>query len=146
MELELWHIWLLLAVGLFVIEIFISNFVSACYGIASLMTGIVAYLGFLIPEQLLVLITCSVICLLLLKPYITKHSISKRYQPNNDHKNLIGKEAIVMEEINDRKKTGRVVLSGSTWKAKSQFGEIIAKDSFVKVLNIDYSVIIVKTI
>ena len=146
MELELWHIWLLLAVGLFVIEIFISNFISVCYGIASLITGIVAYLGFFIPEQLLVFIACSAIGLLILKPYITKHSISKAYQPNNDHRNLIGKEAIVMEEINDRKNTGRIILSGSTWKARSQFGETIAKDSFVKVLNIDYSVIIVKTI
>ncbi|PKQ62758.1 hypothetical protein BZG02_11170 [Labilibaculum filiforme] len=146
MELELWHIWLLLAVGLFVIEIFISNFVSVCFGIASVLTGIVSYLRFEIPAQLLVFIASSLICLFLLKPYITKHSISQSYQPNKDYKNLIGKEAIVMEEINDRKNKGRVVLSGSTWKAKSQFGEIIPKDTFVKVLNIDYSVMTVKRI
>ena len=146
MELELWHIWLLLAVGLFVIEIFTSTFVSICFGIASLITGIFAYLGFLIPEQLLILIVCSIISLLILKPYIKKHSVSNKYQPNNNYENLIGKETIVMEEINERKNIGKIVLSGSTWKAKSQFGEIIPKDSFVKVLDIDYSVIIVKSI
>ncbi|MBL4561252.1 MAG: NfeD family protein [Labilibaculum sp.] len=146
MELELWHIWLLLAVGLFVIEAFISTFVSACFGIASLATGIVSYFDFSIPVQLLVFIGCSALSFLIIKPYIKKHSISNKYQPDNDYKNLIGKETIVMEEINERKNMGKIVLSGSIWKAKSQFGEIISKDSFVKVLDIDYSVIIVKTI
>jgi membrane protein implicated in regulation of membrane protease activity len=146
MELELWHIWLLLAVGLFVIEIFISTFVSVCFGIASLVTGIVTYWGFIIPEQLLVFIGCSALGLLIIKPYIKKHFISNKYQPDNDYQKLIGKETIVMEEINERKNTGRIVLSGSTWKAKSQFGEIIPKDSFVKVLNINYSVITVKNL
>lgn len=146
MELELWHIWLLLAVGLFVIEIFISTFVSVCFGIASLITGIVGYSGFLIPGQLLVFIGCAALSLLIIKPYIKKNSISNKYHPVKDYKNLIGKETIVMEEINERKNKGRIVLSGSTWKAKSQFGEIIPKDSFVKVLNIDYSVITVKSI
>jgi membrane protein implicated in regulation of membrane protease activity len=146
MELELWHIWLLLAVGLFVIEVFTSTFVSACLGIASLVTGIVSYLDFIIPVQLLVFIGCSTLGLLIIKPYIKKHSVSNKYQPDNDYKNLIGKETIVMEEINERKNMGKIVLSGSTWKAKSQFGETIPKDSFVKVLDIDYSIIIVKTI
>ncbi len=146
MELELWHIWLLLAVGLFVIEIFTSTFVSACIGISSLATGIIAYLNFTIPVQLLVFTGLLALGLLIIKPYIKRHSISNKYQPNNDYKNLIGKETIVMEEINLEKNMGKIVLSGSTWKAKSQFGEIIPKDSFVKVLNIDYSIITVKSI
>ena len=146
MELELWHIWLLSAVGLFVLEIFISTFVSICFGIASLITGIIAYFGFIIPEQIITFLVCSIIGLLILKPYIKKHSISNKYNPDNDPKKLIGREAIVMEEINNRRNMGRIILSGSTWKAKSQFGETIPKDSFVKVLNIDYAVITVKLI
>lgn len=146
MELELWHIWLLLAVGLFVIEIFTSTFISAFLGIASMATGIVSYLDFTIPAQLLVFIGCSALGLLILKPYIKKYSVNTKHQPGSDYKNLIGKETIVMEEINDRKNMGRIILSGSIWKAKSQFGEIIPKDSFVKVLNIDYSIITVKLI
>lgn len=146
MELELWHIWLLLAVGLFVIEVFISTFASACIGIASLTTGIIAYLDFSIPLQLLVFIGCSAFGLLIISPYIKKHSVSNKYQPYEDYKKLIGKETIVLEEINERKNTGRIAISGSTSKAKSQFGEVIPKDSFVKVLDIDYSVITVKSI
>jgi membrane protein implicated in regulation of membrane protease activity len=146
MELELWHIWILLAVGLFVIEIFTSTFVSVCFGITSLATGIVAYMGFHIPEQLITFTVCLTISLLILKPYVKKHSISNRYNPDKNHENLIGKEAIVMEEINDRKNMGRIIFSGSTWKAKSQFGEIIPKDSFVEVLNINYSIITVRVI
>lgn len=146
MELELWHIWLLSALGLFVIEIFTSTFVSICFGIASLITGIVAYFGIIIPEQIFIFLTCSIISLFILKPYVKKHSISNKYKPDNDPEKLIGREAIVMEEINDRKHMGKIILSGSTWKAKSEFGEIIPKDSFVKILNINYSVITVKLI
>ena len=137
MELELWHMWLLLTVGLFVIEIFISNFISICFGVGALLTGIIAYLNFSITEQLLAFAACSFLSLFVIKPYIKKHSFSNQYKPELNQENLIGKEAIVMEEINPRKNIGRIILSGSTWKAKSKYGEIIPKDSFVEVLNID---------
>ena len=146
MELELWHMWLLLTVGLFVIEIFISNFISICFGIGALLTGMTAYLNFSITEQLLVFTACSFLSLFIIKPFIKKHSFNNQYIPELNQTKLIGKEAIVMEEINPRKNIGRIILSGSTWKAKSKFGEVIPKDSFVEVLNIDQSIITVKSI
>ncbi|MDE5419323.1 NfeD family protein [Labilibaculum sp. DW002] len=146
MELELWHMWLLLTVGLFVIEIFISNFISICFGIGALLTGIIAYLNFSITEQIIVFAAFSFLSLFIIKPFIKKHSFSNQYIPELNQAKLIGREAIVMEEINDRKNIGRIIISGSTWKAKSQFGEVIPKDSFVEVLNIKQSIITVKSI
>lgn len=146
MELEFWHIWLLLAVSLFVIEIFVSSFISVCFGIGALFTGVAAYFGFEISEQLIVFAAFSGLSLLIVKPFFKKLSNSKSYKPENNVHDLVGKEAIVMEEINNRKNLGRIIISGSSWKAKSQFGEVIPKDSFVKILNIDYSTIIVKSI
>lgn len=146
MELELWYMWLLLTVGLFVIEIFTSNFISICFGIGALITGAIAYLNFSITEQLLVFTTCSLLSLLIIKPFITKYSFSNQYKPELNQENLIGREGIVIEEINPRKNIGRIILSGSTWKAKSKFGEIIPKDAFVEILNIERSIIIVKTV
>ncbi len=146
MELEIWHMWLLLTIGLFVLEIFISNFISIGFGIGTLLTGITAYLNFSITEQFLVFTACSFFILFIIKPFIKKYSFSNQYIPEQNQIKLIGCEAIVMEEINPKKNIGRIIIYGSLWKAKSESGEVIPKDSFVEVLQIQQSIVTVKSI
>ena len=129
-----------------IIEIFISNFVSICFGIGALLTGIIAYFDISITAQLIIFIFCSLLSLFILKPFIQKHSFSNQYVPEQNKTKLIGRETLVMEEINSRKNMGRVILSGSTWKARSEFNEVIPKDSFVEIVSINQSIITVKSI
>jgi len=43
MELEVWHIWLIAAVLLFIIEIFVPTFLASCRAIGCIAAGIFSY-------------------------------------------------------------------------------------------------------
>ena len=144
MELEIWHLWLFLSVSLFVLEIFISTFVSVCFGLGALTAGIIAFTGLDTSLQLLMFACISILSLFVIKPFIKKHMISRSYQPMTEHQPIVGQEAYVMEEINPSKNVGRVIISGVTWKAKTEFGETIPKGSFVKILGKDSVTLTVK--
>jgi membrane protein implicated in regulation of membrane protease activity len=146
MNIELWHICILLALVLFIIEIFTSSFVFASFGFVFLSCALLSFFELSSEIQVLIFISCILICFLILKLFRTKFSNQGKKKLNQELKILIGREAIVTEEINNRKNSGKIILSGSNWNAKSEFGEIIPKDSFVKVLKINHPTIVVKTI
>ncbi len=50
---------------------------------------------------------------------------------------IIDKEAIVTKEINNTNGTGKVIINGDTWSAKSSNDDIIPEGTKVKVLEID---------
>ena len=134
MELEIWHLWMLLSIGLFIVEIITSTFSSLCFGGGALIAGIIAYLGYSNSIQLVVFITISAIALLLLKPYLKKKLVSRTGVKVNNNTNYIGREAYVLEEINPNKKRGRVIIAGAGKKATTKSGEIIREGAFVTIL------------
>ena len=50
---------------------------------------------------------------------------------------LIGKKAIVLEEINSITGTGQIKVDGEVWSAKTLGDEIIAKGSEVEISSLD---------
>lgn len=144
MILEIWHLWLFLTISLFVIEIIISTFTSLCFGASALITGILAYWGYDTSIQITVFLMISIIALLLVKPYLKNNMVSRSAPKINFPSNLIGKEAYVIEKIDQSKNLGKVIIGGSTWKAKSLYGEEIQEDSFVKIIKLDQFTLTVK--
>lgn len=144
MNIELWHIYILLALVFFIVEIFRSTFVFASFGFAFLSCALFSFFGLPNLIQFFLFIICITIGFFLLKPFSVKFSTKRKTKFSQELKVLIGREAIVTEEINNLKNRGEIVLSGSSWNAKSEFGEIIPKDSFVKVLKINHSSVTVK--
>ena len=60
---------------------------------------------------------------------------------------MIGKTAVVIEEINEKHGTGLVKLDGDIWKAKTaEENSIIEVNSKVEILNINSIVLTVKLI
>lgn len=49
---------------------------------------------------------------------------------------VIGTAGIVVEEINPLKSTGRVIVDGISWKARSSTGDLIPNGKTVQVLKI----------
>lgn len=146
MELEVWHIWLLLSVGLFVAEIFTSSFFAACFGIGALLAGMVAYLSFDISVQLFVFLGFSLLFLLIIKTLVKGKAITESYKNQTNPKFLIGKEGLVTEAINNTKNLGRVSVYGKSWKAVSENGNPIPEGCFVKVIQSNGKYIGVKLI
>ncbi|WP_421920892.1 NfeD family protein [Marinifilum sp.] len=135
MELEIWHLWMLLSIGLFIIEIITSTFACLCFGIGSLSAGILAYSDYSISIQLIVFAALAIIGMLLLKPYLNKKLVSRTGVKTKIDNSFIGHEAYVVEEINPRKNCGKVIIAGTGKKAKTEYGETIPEGSFVKILD-----------
>lgn len=59
---------------------------------------------------------------------------------------LIGKTAIVEEDIIPEKNCGRVTIDGDSWKAVSENGEQVKKGERVSVIRIDSIILTVRKI
>ena len=140
MELEIWHIWFMLAVGSFIVEIAISSFYAVCFGAASLLAGIMAYSGMGIQFQLFVLLLTTSIGIYFVRPMIQKNLLSKSYQPT---KSIIGKEAYVIEDINPLQNKGRVIINGQSKRATTTGITNISEGSFVQIVDISSNTLIV---
>jgi len=134
MEFEIWHLWLIASVSLFITEIFVSNFFAVCFGLGALIAGIFSFLEFEIAYQFLAFSLISLTGVLIVNPFLKKYLMSRTYHPLYDSGQVIGKEAFVIEEINTDRRTGKVIISGKTWKAINSADEIIVKGTFVKVI------------
>ena len=73
----------------------------------------------------------SFVLLVLTRPIAQKHLMKDMEKTNID--GLIGVTGLVTETIDNTKAEGVVVLDGKEWTARSVSGEIIEKDSKVKV-------------
>ncbi|RUT78006.1 NfeD family protein [Ancylomarina longa] len=144
MEFNIWYLWFTISVSLFVLEIIISSYTAVCIGLGALVAGTLSFLGADIGYQVVSFIGISGVFLFFIKFYYRKHLISRSYQPISNLNDIVGKDAYVMEEINPVGNHGKVIFSGETWKARSEFGEVISKGEFVKIIDTDVRTVTVK--
>ena len=85
--------------------------------------------------QFVIFFAVSLIVLAIVRPIIKKRLTPKQEKTNADR--CIGKDAIVIEEINNILPTGQVKADGKVWTARSSDNSIIPKDTIVSVEKID---------
>jgi len=144
MEFEIWHIWLLAAIFLFMIEIFMTSFVAVCIGIGALVTGIGAYMGLDITQQLLLFAVFTFLILFFIRPFANKFIFGAKEFVTTNADALLGEKATVVEPINENKLQGRVEIDGNNWKAVSFDGKPITKGQIVTVVSYNSIVLTVK--
>ena len=76
----------------------------------------------------------SVILLFATRPFVNKF-VNTKTIPTNAF-SIIGKTALVVQEINPIKETGQIKINGEVWSAISENGQIIPKDSEIKITSI----------
>jgi membrane protein implicated in regulation of membrane protease activity len=57
---------------------------------------------------------------------------------------FVEKNGVVVEDINNRAGKGRIIVDSDEWRALSENGEIIKKDTVVQVIRIDGTKTVVK--
>jgi membrane protein implicated in regulation of membrane protease activity len=144
MEFEIWHIWLLAAILLFMIEIFVTSFVAVCIGIGALVTGIGTYMGLNITQQFLVFAGITFLILFFIRPFAKKIIFGTKELVTSNADALLGKKATVVELIDENKLRGRVEIDGDSWKAVSFDGKPIFKGQIVTVVSYDSLILSVK--
>ncbi len=134
--------WLIAIVALTVIEIASVQLVSIWFAIASVCAMIAALCGAPLLVQWIVFLVVSIVLLIVSRP-IYKKFIKKDMVETNAQLD-VGKKAVVIEDIDAKKMTGRVRLNGVDWSAKCSSDEYVPAGTDVIVEKIDGTTLIVK--
>lgn len=126
-------IWAALAIIFFVAEVFTMGFFLVCFGIGAVVAALLAVLGVGVIWQLVVFVVVSLVALAFLRPLAVRMTTHVANPGGIDR--VIGKQAVVLEEINPHSATGRVRIEREEWRADT-YGPAIPKGSLVVVMEV----------
>lgn len=132
----MWHIWLIFAGVFFILEMMTAGFFVFWLGIGALLAMLVSLFTDNIIIQTSIFIVASSLLILFTNPLVNKFLGNKKNVSTNAF-NIIGKKALVIEDINSIKGIGQIKLEGEVWSAKSIDGEFISKNSSVEIVSIE---------
>lgn len=122
--MEIWQIWVVVALVLIIIEIFTSGFAIACLSVGCLLAAIAAGIELSLAWQLGLFALGTFLGFIFVRPFVLK-LMNKNANKNNvttNMDNLIGRKAVVTEKI-EKDEFGRVKIDGDDWKARMEDGE-----------------------
>ncbi len=143
MILQAWHIWIIVALICFIIEIFTSGFAVACFSIGALFSALGAGLGLNLVWQIIIFAVFSMLAFIFVRPLVLKAFFKKGEKKTNADA-LIGRRGRVSQSIDSQSGTGRVRLDGDDWKAVSSDGSFIPEGSIVTVISRDSIILTVQ--
>lgn len=142
MGIETWIIWMILAALFIVGEIFTAGFFILWFGIGAAIAGVLALLGLGAGWQLAAFVVVSGTLFLVSRRFAEK--LTKEQPPGIGADRFAGKQAVVLEEVDNTKGTGRVRMGKEEWRVESLDDSIIAENSRVNVVKVDGTHLIVK--
>lgn len=130
----MWQIWLIASGIFFICEIITVGFLVFWLGVGALIAMIVSLFTSNIIVQMSVFVISSGLLIFATRPLVNKIS-KKDVVPTNVY-SLIGKKAIVTEEINWVTGKGLIKFEGEVWSAKSKEQVNIPVGSEVEIVSI----------
>ncbi|MDY6122795.1 MAG: NfeD family protein [Porphyromonas sp.] len=138
-----WQWWLIVAILLFVLEIFTPGFVLACFGVAAIGGMLASLLGLEVWVQVSVFSIFAILCLIYLRPFIRR--ISKRnIHTSTGAEALIGRRVKVTETIATDSDRGRVAVDGDSWRAKTLDGTSVEVGAEVEIVGRESTILLVR--
>ena len=110
-------VWLIILVLLVIIEIFTLGLTTIWFAGGALVAIVVAALGGPVWLQVLVALIVSTVLLFFTRPVAMKYFNRDREKTNAE--SLVGRQAIVLNEINNLQGTGQVTINGMEWTART---------------------------
>jgi membrane protein implicated in regulation of membrane protease activity len=136
-----WVVWLVAAVVLGVAEAFTLTLAFGLLAAAALVAAVVAGLGGSLFAQVLAFAVAGGVGLLIVRP-IAKRQMSHPSLVREGSYALIGKKAVVIEEVTDTQ--GLIKLSGEVWSARAlDEDHVIPVGATVDVMEIEGATAIV---
>ncbi len=146
MEFELWHIWLLIALISFIMEIFIPSFILFNFGVGALVGSLAAGLNLSIEWQIVLFSLGTLMSFFLVRPVMKKIAYNHSEDRKTNIDAMVGRYAKVTEEISNENNRGRVLLDGDNWQARSLSNDEIPTGSTVEIVQLNSIILIVKKI
>ena len=142
----LWIVWLISAIIIFIVELFVSGFVIAIFAVGCLGACITAVFGGDVRQQIAVFCVATLFAFFGVRPFFKMFLYRSSSNARTNIEALIGKIARVTEVVDAHEDTGRVKVNGDDWKAVAHQDLLIQKGEKVKILGVDGSKLIVKRI
>ena len=136
------YIWLIVALLLFIVELFTSGFAVICLAIGAAGGAITAAITDNTVAQIIVFAIVSVLSIAALRPVLKRTLMREDKVVRTNADAMIGRRGTVCALVDDDE--GRVMIDGVDWKARSEDGTSIAEGTKVEVIKMDSIVLIVK--
>ena len=133
--MEMWAIWLIISGLFFIGEIITVGFLLFWFGFGALIAMVVSFFTSNIIIQTVVFLITSVILLLITKPFVKKF-VNKEPSIVTNAYNIVGKKAIVIEDIDNIQNKGLIRVGSEVWSAKCETDEKVPKDTEVTITDI----------
>jgi membrane protein implicated in regulation of membrane protease activity len=141
---KIWLIWMIVAAAFIIGEIFTMGFFLLWFAIGAALAGILALIGLGAGWQWGTFVVVSLVLFIVSRRFAER--FTKKQPPGIGADRFIGKEAIVLEEIDNVQNLGRIRLKKEEWRADSKNGEVIPVGKKVQVTGIDGTHLVVKVI
>ncbi len=128
-------LWAGLAVIFLVGEIFTAGFFLACFSVGAVVAAVLAFLDVGFAWQLGAFVVISAVAVVLSRPFAERITGEQTVGVGSDR--VLGKRAVVLEEIDPARGTGRVRVDREEWRAEAIVGGPIAVGEWVEVVDID---------
>ena len=132
----MWQFWLVVCGICLVIEIITTGFLGFWFAVGAIFALLTSLFTDNIIIQATVFIISSSILTFLTKPLVKKFFKNDEKVETNAY-SIIGKKALVTQEINSTSGTGQIKVGTEIWSAKNLVDEIIPKGSEVEIKSID---------
>ena len=135
--------WLLIFIVLLVIEIGTMGLTTIWFAGGALAAFIMGIIGFGTGVQIAVFSIVSIVLLVSTRPIALKYFNKERQKTNAE--SLIGKQALVLEEVDTLHNKGVVEVNGQEWSARTEEPSgVIAKNTVVTIEGIQGVKLIIK--
>lgn len=133
MDLWFW-VWLAAAVALVIAEIFTAGFFMLPFGIGAALASLLAFLGVGLAWQWATFLVVSAALLLPMRRFAEKmtHEPPQKVAGNR----LIGRDGLVIDDIEGGQGAGRVRVDREEWVADSEDGNPIAAGQRIRVIQV----------
>ena len=141
--MEIWF-WIVVAIGTAVVEAMTVQLVSVWFVAGALAAIVVQVLGGPLWAQVLAFALVTLALRVLLRPIVKRYVSKGTVKTNVDA--LVGRNALVIERIDNLQATGRIKLDGADWTARSVDGSVIEVNSEVVIRSIQGVKALVETL
>ena len=130
-----WVLWLAALVVFGIVEAATVSMVSLWFMGGALAAMVAQLLGAGVWVQVIVFVVVSAGLLACLRPFVRKFVSPRHTATNTDA--VLGREAIVTEQIDNLRATGALKLDGKVWTARSAADGCLPVGAVVKIVKIE---------
>ncbi|WP_312642125.1 NfeD family protein [Hydrogenoanaerobacterium sp.] len=127
--------WLILGIALAIAEAATVQLVAIWFSLGAVAAIIPALMGAPVWAQFLVFVAVSALAMVGTRPFVKRFLNVKQERTNADR--VIGQTGVVLQEIDNDRAQGRVLVMGLDWSARSVDGTDIPVDAKVTILAIE---------